>query len=356
MPQLVAGRFQLLGVLGRGAFGQVLQARDQQLGVDVALKLLDRSRAVAELEARFVREARLTAGIRHPNVVGLLDCGVTDKGTPFIAYELVPGVDLATYLSTSGPPPPDTSLEWCLDLAGGLAAIHDAGVVHRDLKSPNILVPADGRSPLICDLGLARAQESGGEPALTRMGAIVGTPRYVAPECFQGQPQTEAADVFGLSAVLYEILHGEPWRRGETVEAAIDEAFEEEVPFEQHPRLGSSPMDRTLYLGLRKDPRLRLPHGVALWKAFEHHAESVGARPSRPPRPVPPATVISARGGLPADAARSGLSRSLGFLAGLLMTIAIGVAAVLLAPPPAPSPALRRLPDAPAHATEPLGP
>src|SRR6185503_1098475 len=183
-------------VLGAGAGGVVVRARDRVLDRDVALKLFR-----AHDDA--LHEARTLATVRHPAIVAVHGAGASD-GTAYIAMELVDGESLAARLAR-GPIAWRTAVAWFADVAGGLAAIHAAGLVHRDLKPANLLV--DGERLRIADFGLA---VRGGEAALA------GTLPYVAPEVLGGAPADARSDVYGLFASLFETLTGHrPFREGD---------------------------------------------------------------------------------------------------------------------------------------------
>ncbi|MBL4848102.1 MAG: protein kinase [Planctomycetes bacterium] len=195
--EVVAERFKIEALLGEGGAGAVFRALDQELQRKVAIKFLRLARP--ELRARFLREAALTAGLRHRNVLSLFDSGEAE-GRLYIVYELVEGArDLSSAFA-------ERDLEARLDLfeqaLEGVAAAHAAGVIHRDLKPENILV----RSPdhvLVADFGLAKTEES----SLTNTGQWLGTPAYMSPEQVVGQPVTPATDVWALGLILHEVLY-----------------------------------------------------------------------------------------------------------------------------------------------------
>jgi eukaryotic-like serine/threonine-protein kinase len=198
---LFAERFRIKGSLGEGAFGDVLLATDETLNRDVAIKLLRRT--TPQLRARFLREARATASLSHPNILAVFQVG-EEGDRPYIVYELVPGArDLAAVFA-------ERDLEGRLDLfeqaLAGVAAAHAAGIVHRDLKPENILVQAPGRV-YVADFGLAHVSES----SLTNTGQFLGTPAYMAPEQVLGQETSAATDVWALGQIFYEVLYQETW-------------------------------------------------------------------------------------------------------------------------------------------------
>lgn len=223
MTQLVAGRYELRRPLGHGAMAVVDLAQDLELGRPVALKRLAENLARdAEVRRRFVREARLAARLSHPNVVRVYDVGEAD-GRPFIAMEYVEGENLAEVVRRRGRLPPTEAAALGAQACSALAAAHAARLVHRDVKPQNLLLRSDGALKL-GDFGIA----FGGNEAtqLTQAGTLLGTAAYVAPEQARGERVTAAADVYGIGAVLYELLTGEPPRRVVSfAELERDEAF-----------------------------------------------------------------------------------------------------------------------------------
>ncbi|MBX3466924.1 MAG: serine/threonine protein kinase [Planctomycetes bacterium] len=203
------GPYELLDLLGQGGMGTVHRARHVELGAVRALKLL-RPRAGADraqAAARFAREVRALASVRHPNVVRLHEAGVRpEDGAPWFAMDLVEGEPLDRVLAR-GPLPLDRALELVIGVCRGVEALHAAGVVHRDLKPQNVIVAADGR-PVVIDLGLALDPDEA--ERLTRTGALVGTPHYMAPEQLSGRGVSPRTDVHALGLLLYEVVTGEP--------------------------------------------------------------------------------------------------------------------------------------------------
>lgn len=215
---VVADRYELGALLGRGAMGEVRHGRDRRLGRDVAVKLLLPALATdREARDRFRDEARATARIEHPHVVAVFDTGEHD-GVPYLVMERLPGRTLADEIA-AGPLPASRVRSLGVQVLGAVQAAHDAGVLHRDIKPSNILLTADGEAKL-GDLGIAKMVEGGDR---TATGIVVGTPTYLAPERMAGLPATERTDLYAVGVVLREALTGaKPGRSGPTAAQPVD--------------------------------------------------------------------------------------------------------------------------------------
>jgi serine/threonine-protein kinase len=222
--QTLVDRFVLEAELGHGGMGQVFRANDQRLHRRIALKIIKKDPDAspeewADAKARMLREARAAAALDHPNAVAIYDLGEVD-GMPFIAMEFVPGTDLRRYVADK-----ETAwalkLRWLVDVAHALAAAHDAGLVHRDVKPENVMLRENGRIKVL-DFGIARrasietdalaATEAGGPSlaTLTGKGRLVGTPLYMAPEQIHGQAIDGRADQYAWGVMAFELLAGTP--------------------------------------------------------------------------------------------------------------------------------------------------
>src|SRR5438093_10487844 len=202
---LVAGRYRIVSIAGVGGMGVVYRARDEERGVDVAVKVLrqDLGSDQRVLE-RFRSELRSARQVTHKNVVRLHDIG-EHEGMRFLTMDYVEGRSLSEILEREGPMALDRAAGIVRQVAEGLQAAHDKGIVHRDLKPGNILIDAAGNA-LITDFGVARSLD---RDALTRAGAIVGTPDYLSPEQVAGEPVDGRADIYALGIVFFEALSGE---------------------------------------------------------------------------------------------------------------------------------------------------
>ena len=289
------GRYRVEGKIGAGGMGVVYRAHDPELARDVALKLMNTAAFADEAEAsrargRLVREARAMAKLAHPNVIHVYDVGAVDDGV-FIAMELVDGDPLSKWIERERPSWRDT-LRCYLDAGEGLAAAHEAGIVHRDFKPENVLLGSDGRVR-VCDFGLAGGpgSETGRfelppgdsgkasvdeavSSSLTRTGALLGTPKYMAPEQESGRSATARSDQFGFCVALYEGLYGHPPFEGDTVAKYRQAVATESVRVPDNPEVPRWVFD-LLRRGLHRDPALRHPGMRALLDALRTRLAAV---------------------------------------------------------------------------------
>ena len=213
LPDYV-GRFRVLDLVGEGAMGVVYRGRDQSLDRDVALKVMRAKSAEPEDKERFLREARSVARLQHPNIITVYELGDHD-GAPFIAMELLEGVDLQRAIEGGLRPNPRVTLPIVLQLLAGLGHAHEHGIVHRDIKPSNLFLPR-GRPAKIMDFGVARLGGS-----TSSAGMMVGTPNYMSPEQVQAQPVDSRTDLFSAGLILYELVTGERAYQGDTVVALV---------------------------------------------------------------------------------------------------------------------------------------
>lgn len=211
--QVLGGRYEILMLMGRGAFGRVYKAQHVELGKSVAIKVLhSRYGNDPELAGRLRREARAASRIGHPGIVDVIDLGQTPGGQWYIAMEYLEGKDLGQILEEWGKNPQlpiPQAAGVVLQACQALAAAHREGIVHRDLKPENMFIIRNGVGEMvkIVDFGLAKHtfdQDKG----LTQDGAFLGTPAYMAPEQVRGEQADQRADIFALGAILYELLAG----------------------------------------------------------------------------------------------------------------------------------------------------
>jgi serine/threonine protein kinase len=232
--QVVAGRFRLVGQIGRGGMGSVWLARHLTLNVDVAVKFMDAAFQAGDetMLKRFQKEAEAAASIQSPNVVKILDFGKDQTGRPYLAMELLKGEELEQRLEREGPLSLDLMKRVVVETCKGLAAAHAAGVIHRDLKPENVFLAADPHAGAdesgahrdvavkLLDFGIARAdRELSGTGNLTITGQLLGTPMFMSPEQALGRKDIDGrSDLYSLGVVAYKCLTGQPpYEESETV-------------------------------------------------------------------------------------------------------------------------------------------
>jgi len=201
---VLAGRYEIVQLLGQGGMGAVYKARDKDLDRNVALKLIRPELAKnPEILRRFKQELILARQITHKNVIRIFDLGQFGA-IKFITMDFVEGQDLRHLLQEKGKFPPDQAAKIMLQICRALEAAHAEGVIHRDLKPPNIMVDGGGRV-YVMDFGIARSAHL---PGMTETGALIGTPEYMSPEQARGEKLTAQSDIFSLGVIFYELLTG----------------------------------------------------------------------------------------------------------------------------------------------------
>ncbi|MCB9739825.1 MAG: serine/threonine protein kinase [Deltaproteobacteria bacterium] len=214
LGQVLVDRYEIEDCLGRGSAGEVYRALDRTTGQNVAVKtLLHEGPDAIEWVRRFRREARVLAQLDHPNNVKMVDFGHTAEGMVYLVMEYLDGDDLFHVLRRRGRMSLQGAVEIAVQALGGLHDAHSKGIVHRDLKPSNIyLLRPDSPRPeaKVIDYGLAKPDVAVTVESLTREGALVGTPQYMAPEQCLGQPLTPAADLYAIGVIFYEMLVGRP--------------------------------------------------------------------------------------------------------------------------------------------------
>jgi serine/threonine protein kinase len=253
---LLAGRYEILKPIGKGGMGMVYKAHDRELDEIVALKVLraDVARS-GDMARRFKSEIKIARRIRHRNVCGIHEFG-QDGHLQFIAMELIEGVDFRKVLQERGALPVGEAFDVSIQTAKGLQAIHDAGIVHRDLKTPNLMRDAQGVVRLM-DFGIAKdVAATGGDQTMT--GMIVGTPEYMSPEQARGQRVDNRSDIYALGIVVWELFTGDVPFRGDSPLSTLYKQIQDPLPFDD-PRAATLPgsLRPVLEKALAKEPQDR---------------------------------------------------------------------------------------------------
>ncbi|MFO0606706.1 MAG: serine/threonine-protein kinase [Polyangiales bacterium] len=316
-PGLVLGNLTLVRRVGVGGMAEVYEAEHAVLRSRVAIKRLHgRAGARPETVARFLREGRAAAAIRHPHVVQIFDVG-THEGAPYLVMEFLDGGDLEGHLAARGPLAVAEAVDLLLPVLSAVRAAHAEGVLHRDLKPSNVVLARDrgGRArPVVVDFGVARAARDLAEGVVTADEALLGTPAYLAPELCQGASAVSAAsDQYALGVMLYQCLTGRrPFEAPslprllaaiERNEYASPRALRGDVPEALDDvlrrTLARAPIDRHADVAAfaRALAPFASPRGRAQWEALEasiaEHAPPLAPAPEAPPTPVAAAVVVS---------------------------------------------------------------
>ena len=279
------GPYEVLSAIGAGGMGEVYKARDTRLDRTVAIKVLPPEFALdAERLKRFEREAKATAALSHPNILAVHDVG-THEGVPYLVEELLEGESLHERL-VSGALTVREAVGIAVQIAHGLATAHEKHIIHRDLKPANVFVTTDGTVKIL-DFGLAKLVEgvpreqaetvSAAPGGTTRLGLVLGTVAYMAPEQARGQPVDARADLFAFGVVLYEMLAGERPFQGETATDTVAAILKEDPP----PLPGRVPpaLRRIVSQCLEKRPERRFSSAHDLALALEAASSSGEAMP-----------------------------------------------------------------------------
>jgi serine/threonine protein kinase len=273
---VLAGRYQLLEVMGEGGMAEVWRAFDQRLQRPVAVKLIsERFASDPEFQRRFEREARHVASLSHPGIVAVHDYGV-DTERAFIVMELVDGESLRQVLDRSGQLPIARVSAFAVPLLDALQHAHDRGLVHRDLKPANILIAADG-SAKIADFGIARM--GSGDTEITLPGLIVGTAVYAAPEQFGDGPIGPATDIYSFGVVLYECVTGRaPFHDDDAARLILRQRFAEPDPIDTDRTSVPDAMAAAIMCALEKIPSRRFASATSMAQCLATSGEAGSAR------------------------------------------------------------------------------
>ncbi|MCA9708568.1 MAG: protein kinase, partial [Myxococcales bacterium] len=283
-PEL-SGRYRLLHRLGSGGMGEVWRARHVGIDKPVAIKFLRRDLgADARVRQRFLREGRLAAAVEHPGVVDITDVGETEDGRAYLVMELLEGRTLAEEVRGSGPMAWPRARAVLEQLAEALACAHARGVVHRDLKPSNVMLverPGQPERCVLIDFGMARATlVQDGVTPLTATGQVLGSPAYMSPEQFRGEPVDARSDVYSLGCLAFFLLAGRRPFDGTSAPELMYQHLMTPLPRlpETEPPPRAAAIERLLRTACHKEPRLRYPSMEAMRLALRGVDEPVPQR------------------------------------------------------------------------------
>ena len=297
------GKYILKEQLGRGGFGTIYRAEDTTLHVERAIKILHpQYNADPTFIERFRQEARTAARLEHPNIVPVIELG-QHEGAFYLVMSLMPGGSMKDTLQNQGPLPVDRALESLEQIARGLDFAYNLPekLIHRDIKPANILIDRNG-SARVSDFGFAKALENSASLSLSASGGLIGTPTYMAPELWRGQPASRASDIYSLAAMFYEMLTGRMLFTGNSPAEVMtrhvidgpkfDESWPQNVPAAMRP---------VLERGLSKDPEDRYSSAYGFFQAARDAFNAATGPQPAPDRPVEPAIAPQTPGPQPGE-------------------------------------------------------
>src|SRR5213594_1892671 len=270
-------QYKVLSLLGEGGMGEVYRARDTKLGRDVAIKVLPAAfSADTERLRRFEQEAQAAGALNHPNILVIFHIGTHD-GAPYIVSELLEGETLRERMAGAALPQ-RKAIDYALQIARGLAAAHEKGIVHRDIKPDNVFITDDGRVKIL-DFGLAKLTSATDGTSQTEVptrkvstdpGTVMGTMGYMSPEQLKGQPADHRSDIFSFGAILYEMLSGKRAFRGDSMAETMSAILREDPPDLSETNKTVSPaLERVVRHCLEKNPAERFHSARDLAFAIE---------------------------------------------------------------------------------------
>jgi serine/threonine protein kinase len=338
-----ARRYEILGPLGRGGMGMVYKAFDRELGETVAIKVLrpDVARESGRIEQRFRSEIRLARRVRHRNVCSVYGDGA-DRGLLYICMEHVEGENLARAAREAGGLPTEAAWSATLQTADGLRAIHEVGVVHRDLKTANLMLDEKG-VVRVMDFGIAKMHGGSAGVTVTATGSLMGTPEYMSPEQLRGDDVDFRSDLYSLGVVAFELFTGTLPFLGDTPVATIVKQLHD-APCLDVPAL-PGPIRPVLVRALAKDPADRYASAEDLCRAFEaaygaaaagrvgSHANSSPPPPEDDTRPLNVSSEPESPPIAPMAVAQAALA--------VFAVYLVSAGGVVAPPPPRPTPVVR---------------
>ena len=337
-PKTMIAGYSIVSKIGEGGMGEVWRARDTKLGRDVAIKVLRPHFAEdGERLHRFEREAQAAGALNHPNILVIFHIGTHD-GAPYIVSELLEGQTLRQRMA-GGALPQRKALDYALQIAHGLAAAHEKGIVHRDIKPDNVFVTNDGRVKIL-DFGVAKLTgvPGGTEPQTevpTRLfdtdpGTVMGTMGYMSPEQLKGRPADHRSDIFSFGAILYEMLTGKRAFRGDSMAERMSAILREDPPSLSAMNQKASPaLERIVHHCLEKNPAERFHSARDLAFAIESFLSGGATNTGETVTvlTVPAGTARRGLGGMTRLFSNARLAWMVAavFLLGLLAALALGV-------------------------------
>jgi len=273
---LLAGEYRIERLLGEGGMGRVYQARQNKDAREVAVKVLTNTLAVNRASERFLREARSTASIDHPNILEIYDFGQTPDGVVYIVMEYLRGEDLADMLARETRLPWQRAMRVVSQVCAALGAAHDEGIIHRDVKPENIFRTRKARNVdfiKVLDFGIAKlVRPQPTDQRLTRTGSVFGTPAYMSPEQARGRPIDHRTDIYAVGVILYELIAGRvPYDGSEFLEIAMQHLHKPVVGPSSVMPPGSLPpaVDQIVVRAMAKDPEQRFASMGAFAEAVQ---------------------------------------------------------------------------------------
>ncbi len=276
-PNTKIAQYTIVSKIGEGGMGEVYRARDAKLGRDVAIKVLPAALSEnADRLNRFEQEAQAAGALNHPNILSIYHIG-THEGAPYIVSELLEGETLRERMA-GGALPQRKAIDYALQIAKGLAAAHEKGIVHRDIKPDNVFITADGRVKIL-DFGLAKLTSIDGAASQTEVptrkvntdpGTVMGTMGYMSPEQLKGQHVDHRSDIFSFGAILYEMLSGKRAFRGDSMAETMSAILREDPPdLSETNRTVSPALELVVHHCLEKNPAERFHSARDLAFALE---------------------------------------------------------------------------------------
>ena len=290
------GRYEIRSKLGAGGMGEVYQARDMELGRDVAVKVLPSTFSTDKDRLnRFQQEACAAGALNHPNILSIYDVGKHDS-SPYVVSELLEGETLRKRIGGTALGQ-RRAIDYALQIANGLAAAHEKGIIHRDLKPDNIFVTNDGRVKIL-DFGLAKLTQLDGNQSQTDVptrrvdtdpGVVMGTVGYMSPEQLKGRAVDQRSDIFSFGAILYEMLSGRRAFHGESAAETMSAILKEDPPeLSDTNKTVSQALERLVNHCLEKNPESRFHSARDLAFALESLSGSTSTEASAVPAVGPP--------------------------------------------------------------------